>query len=87
MRTITMNPVEFYNRKIKNIISTDEIKMANTQNDRIKYIFTNEPDTIYEIPFTNTLMYRYILEDAKFRREEIAQKSDKGPELNVNGTW
>lgn len=87
MRTITMNPVEFYNRKIKNIISTDEIKMANTQKDRIKYIFTNEPDTIYEIPFTNTLMYRYILDDAKFRRQEIAQKSDKGPELNVNGTW
>lgn len=87
MRTITMKPQEFYKTKLAKIKSTKDILKADTLKDRVRYIFANEPDVCYEIHYTRTYMYNYLVDDTRFWREEIAAQHTPEIGLNVNGTW
>lgn len=87
MKTIAMKPQEFYKTKLTKIKSTKDILKADTLKDRVRYIFANEPDVSYEIKYTQTYMYKYLVDDALFWREEIAAQHTAEIGLNVNGTW
>ncbi len=87
MRTVNMKPQEFYDKKLSKIRRTEDVLKADTLKDRIRYIFKNEPDVCYEIHYTQTYMYKYLVDDALFWREEIAAQHTAEIGLNVNGTW